>query len=207
MQVMQELLRPEKLFVRSDVGSRPCPVPQAPGVYAWYFSAVPPGIDASACHRVSGRTLLYVGISPKEPPSNGRAPSRQTLRSRLKYHFGGNAAGSTLRLTLGCLLSEERGLCLRRVGTSARLTFTNPGERQLDDWLDEYAFVTWVCTERPWEAEREILASELSLPLNLSGRRAWANAEAVSAARLTAKRRAETLPIILDSGGPRRLRV
>lgn len=205
MQLRHPLLEPEKLFRRSDVLARPCPVPQAAGVYAWYFNAVPPGIDASACHQVLGRALLYIGISPKEPPRNGRAPSRQTLRSRLKCHFGGNAAGSTLRLTLGCLLSEQLGLRLRRVGTSSRLTFTNPGERDLDRWLDENAFVTWLCTERPWEAESEILASDLSLPLNLSGRRVLANAQAVSAARSAARRGAESLPLILDSGGPRRL--
>ncbi|WP_420481527.1 GIY-YIG nuclease family protein [Actinopolymorpha pittospori] len=36
--------------------------------------------------------------------------SSQNLRTRVCYHFRGNAEGSTLRLTLGCLL----GLELRR---------------------------------------------------------------------------------------------
>src|SRR6476620_6502385 len=72
---------------------------RSPGVYAWYFDQVPPGISATRCHRLGDRTLLYVGISPKEPPKNGAPESRQTLRSRLRTHFSGNAAGSTLRLT------------------------------------------------------------------------------------------------------------
>ncbi|GAA2511770.1 hypothetical protein GCM10010406_54960 [Streptomyces thermolineatus] len=38
--------------------------------------------------------------------------SPQNLRTRVRYHFRGNAAGSTPRLTLGCLL----GLELRRFG-------------------------------------------------------------------------------------------
>lgn len=51
--------------------------------------------------------LLYVGISPKAPPSNGGAPSRSTLRKRLQTHYRGNAEGSTLRKTLGCLLAGQ----------------------------------------------------------------------------------------------------
>ncbi|WP_394816236.1 GIY-YIG nuclease family protein [Streptomyces mooreae] len=42
--------------------------------------------------------------------------STQNLRKRVRYHYRGNAAGSTLRLTLGCLL----GLELRRVGSGKR---------------------------------------------------------------------------------------
>jgi hypothetical protein len=48
--------------------------------------------------------------------------SRQSLRTRIRYHFRGNAAGSTLRLSLGCLL----GLALRRVGSGARMTYRSP---------------------------------------------------------------------------------
>ncbi|MFF8174696.1 GIY-YIG nuclease family protein [Streptomyces chartreusis] len=45
--------------------------------------------------------------------------STQNLRKRVRHHYRGNAAGSTLRLTLGCLL----GLELRRVGGGKRMTF------------------------------------------------------------------------------------
>jgi GIY-YIG catalytic domain-containing protein len=38
----------------------------------------------------AGLALLYVGISPKRPRAVGSL-SRQTLRSRLRYHFQGNA--------------------------------------------------------------------------------------------------------------------
>ncbi|MET9440781.1 GIY-YIG nuclease family protein [Streptomyces sp. NPDC006610] len=50
--------------------------------------------------------------------------STQNLRKRVRYHYRGNAAGSTLRLTLGCLL----GLELRRVGSGKRMTFGKAGE-------------------------------------------------------------------------------
>ncbi|HEV8559512.1 MAG TPA: hypothetical protein VGR06_24485, partial [Actinophytocola sp.] len=54
--------------------------------------------------------LLYVGIAPRHIATR---ISRQNVRSRVRCHFQGNAEGSTLRLTLGCLL----GLELRRVGS------------------------------------------------------------------------------------------
>jgi hypothetical protein len=74
--------------------------------------------------------MLYVGISPKASPKNGKPPSRQTLRSRVRYHYCGNAEGSTLRLTLGCLLAEKLCMDLRRVGSGKRRTFFH-GERLL----------------------------------------------------------------------------
>jgi len=65
----------------------------------------------------------------------------------------GNASGSTLRLTLGCLLSEELGNELRRVGKGERLTFGKSGETAPSEWMSYNAFVSWVVTERPWQTE------------------------------------------------------
>ena len=83
--------------------------------------------------------LLYVGISPKEPPRDGRAGSRQTLASRIRYHYRGNAEGSTLRLTFGCPLAEDLGLDLRRVG----------GGRCRRGW-PIMLFVAWTEAPQPW---------------------------------------------------------
>jgi hypothetical protein len=140
-----------RLYSGSEVGNRPCPVPACPGVYAFYFDEPPRGIDSQDCHRVDKHVLLYVGIAPKPPPLNGAAPSKSHLRQRLRTHYYGNAAGSTLRRTLGCLLSTQLGIQLRRVGSGGRYTFTNPGEQLLDDWIRQHAFVTWVETDVPWE--------------------------------------------------------
>lgn len=183
--------------------TRPSPVPRVAGVYAWYFDEVPTGIDASECHWSDGKALLYVGISPSAPPNNGGPPSRSQLNRRLRTHFGGNATGSTLRLTLGCLLSEELGIELRRVGRTGRYTFTNPGEQILDRWMDEHAFVAWFPCQRAWEVEDEILRSGLSLPLNLAGNPAAHHVEYLSTLRRSARARANELPLILDNGGLR----
>lgn len=124
---------------------------------------------------------------------------------RTCYSTGrGNAAGSTLRLTLGCLLGDDLGLRLRRVGSTHRLTFTNPGEQALDHWMAEHAFVSWHVVERAWEAEREILGSSLPLPLNLADNPSAAHTSFLGEARRRARLAALELPALADSGGPRR---
>lgn len=200
------LLQPFKLLSASDVLSRPSAAPAEPGIYAWYFSEVPGEIDASDCFMLGDRKLLYVGISPSAPPLNGKAPSRSTIRNRLQQHFGGNAEGSTLRLTLGCLLSQRLGIKLRRVGSGTRYTFTNPGEQLLDDWLALNASVACHPCERPWEVEHRILASGLSLPLNIAGNPCAAHVNYLSPMRRSARAHANLLDIVADNGGPRRFR-
>jgi hypothetical protein len=198
------LLHPERLYSALDIACRPCPVPASPGVYALYFNEAPPGIDTSACHRVGQHALLYVGIAPKPPPMNGRAPSKSHLKRRLRTHYFGNAAGSTLRRTLGCLLGEQLGIQLRRVGSVGRYTFTNPGEQKLDDWMRQHAFVAWVETQAPWELETHMLSLGPRLPLNVD-ENPWAEAVAlVKDVRLKAKQLADELDIVVDSGGPRK---
>jgi hypothetical protein len=132
-------------------------------VYAWYFDELPhSGLDPAGCHRFEGLPLLYTGISPKRPPVTGAPGSKQNLRKRVRYHYRGNAEGSTLRLTLGCLLAEQLGIELRRVGSGKRLTFA-AGEAVLSDWMGAHAFVCWMPTGTPWEVESEAITS-LDLP-------------------------------------------
>jgi hypothetical protein len=94
-------------------------------VYAWYFRELPDArIESARLHHAHGLPLLYVGISPKKPPADGNPASKQNLRTRVRYHYGGNAVGSTLRLTLGCLLAKHLGVELRRVGSGGRMTLS-----------------------------------------------------------------------------------
>ena len=201
----RRLLEPTRLFTRQEVLRRPSPVPSRPGVYAWYFRDLPPGVPSDGCHSHAGLPLLYVGISPSKPPSNGKAPSKQSLARRLRYHFSGNAAGSTLRLTLGCLLAEKLVIYLTRVGSGARYTFTNPGEIKLDAWMERNALVCWVEHPQPWELEAELL-EYLALPLNIHGNARHPYTPALRACRKAARQAAEDRPCLVDSGGPRRLR-
>src|SRR3954451_15429519 len=119
-EVGSELLEVAPPMTRADVLGRPCPVPDTGGVYGWWFRTVPPRVDASRSAQRDGLTLMYVCISPKESSAKGGWGSRSTLRSRITTHYAGNAEGSTLRRTLGCLLADELGIELRRVGSGLR---------------------------------------------------------------------------------------
>lgn len=154
-------------FTRDEVFGDRCPVPSQPGIQGWWFRAVPGVVDASACQQRDGLTLLYVGISPTRPPQNGKPPSTQDLRKRIRYHFGGgkaDAEGSTLRKTLGILLGDELGFELRRIGSGDRRTFAG-GEAVLNQWMAENALVSWVVHPEPWLLEEKLIAA-LDLPLN-----------------------------------------
>ncbi|CAM6715977.1 GIY-YIG nuclease family protein [Citrobacter portucalensis] len=156
---------PEKTYSRTEVMSRPTPVPAMNGVYFWWFKEIPPGVPTKGCITAEGYTLLYVGISPDK---RGKPNSRSNLRKRLKTHYSGNAAGSTLRRTLGVLLSHVSNFPLRRVGSGSRMTFTHPGEQWLDLWMEQNARVHWIPAEAPWEIEDKLIES-IPLPLNIQG--------------------------------------
>ncbi|WP_390624552.1 GIY-YIG nuclease family protein [Siccirubricoccus deserti] len=200
---LYSLLDPGQLFTPPEVLSRRCPVPHVPGAYAWYFDEVPPGVPTDGCHTFSGFTLLYVGIAPKAPPTNGRKASATHLQHRIGYHFRGNAEGSTLRLTLGCLLASRLNIQLQRVGSGKTKTFTNPGEQRLDVWMADHARVVWVATDQPWQLEERLIA-DLSLPLNLAGNSRHPYSKTLKAIRSEAKAKAAMMPIA-ERGGARRL--
>src|SRR5262245_16240682 len=126
-----------QLHAWSDLQADSQRPPRAPGVYGWYFRTAPSAVPCQGCVTRDGFTLLYVGISP------GRSVGAENLRSRIRYHFGGNAEGSTLRLTLGCLLEPVLATVIRRVGSGKRLTFGS-AEGRLTEWIAENARVCWL---------------------------------------------------------------
>jgi hypothetical protein len=193
-EIRTRLLSPDRLHGRDEVLGSACPVPRAAGAYAWFFRQVPNPVPTEGCLTHEGLTLLYVGISPDK---QGKPKSSQTLRHRVRYHYQGNAEGSTLRRTLGVLLAPESGFPLRRVGSGRRMTFTNAGERWLDGWMRENAFVTWIEHEEPWLLEAELLCT-ISLPLNLKGNGRQAFAATLSGLRRRANAHARELPIVDD---------
>ena len=149
------LTAPARLFTREEVLRPLSPAPAAPGLCAWFFREIPGDVPIESCVTTDGLTLLYVDAAPS------RDTGKATIRDRLRRHYGGNAAGSTLRLTLGRLL----GIPLIRTDTSGRWTFAGEGGKQLSDWLSRNAFVCWVEHRTPWEIEAEVIAA-LRPPLN-----------------------------------------
>lgn len=179
---------------RSEVLTRPSPIPAEPGVYGWWFRQLPAAIDVSRCKRNGNLTLLYAGISPSRPPGNGKAPSQQNIRKRITYHFRGNAEGSTLRKTLGCLLADELGIELRRVGSGTRRTFA-AGEAVLGQWMADNALVSWIAAPEPWVLERELFHA-LDLPLNLQDNAHNNFHQVLTDVRAAAEARARALPVV-----------
>ena len=174
------LVSPNRLWSAQEVLVRPSPVPAVAGVYGWQFELPPhPDLDA--------RRLLYVGIAPRYMANR---TSTQNLRKRVRYHYRGNAAGATLRLTLGCLLGRE----LRRVGSGKRMTFGKAGEAALSQWMADNARVCWVEQDEPWTSESQLI-SQLDLPLNLDQNRHNAFHSRLKELRAQARQRARELPI------------
>ena len=190
----EQVTKPERLWSRSEVLGKLSPVPREPGLYAWYFKDIPPTVPTDTCISIRGLTLLYCGISPKAPPKDGKKASEQTLWNRIRYHFNGNAEGSTLRLTLGTLLAKTLGIELRRVGSGKRMTFGD-GEESISRWMGGNVFVIWVVHPRPWELESDVIRN-LSLPLNLDQNKSHAFHPVLSEARQQAKQNAREKAVV-----------
>ena len=192
---MKELISPIKLFPRREILSKPSPIPNISGLYGWYFKKLPPLVPSDGCVKFKDLTLLYIGISPDKI---NKPDSKQNLRKRITNHYRGNAEGSTLRKTLGILLSEESNFPLRRVGSGRRMTFTHNGEQWLDNWLESNAFVCWVENSNPREIEDKLFQT-LSLPLNIQGNRHHPFSSDLNSLRKEAILRAKELPIADES--------
>jgi hypothetical protein len=188
------LLDPSHLYARSEVLQKPSPVPDVPASMRVLRSS-PPRVPTEGTHKRRGHFLLYVGIAPRKPPAGGQA-SRRTLKDRLRQHYSLNAYGSTLRLTLGCLL----GLPLRRIesrehpGEARRLTF-GPQEDRLSAWMEEHARVVWAACDEPREVEERFI-EQLKLPLNLQGNASHFFVPVLKKIRRECRAQALTLPAL-----------
>lgn len=177
-----------RIWTNSEMWSSSNTPPPEPGVYGWWFRDLPASVPVDASMERDGMRLLYIGISPKAPPKNGAKPSSQSLRKRIRYHYRGNAYGSTLRLSLGCLLADELGISLQVVGSGKRMTFAD-GEGRLSDWMHQNACVSWLVHSEPWMIEHAAI-QHVSLPINLDGNKEHPFHSTLSASRRDAKRAA-----------------
>lgn len=160
---VEQFVHPSALVEVADVRSAP---PRRGGMYGWWFLPGSLSVPERDYSRVESYELLYVGIAPRKPTSDGRE-SASTLRPRLVKHATGDASRSTLRLTLGVLLADKLDLVL---GSHAnRLNFGPTGESHLTAWLNEHARVSWVEQPQPWLIEDEML-EHATLALNVDGR-------------------------------------
>jgi hypothetical protein len=147
--LITQLRNPWALLSHAEISAQPSPVPAVGGTYGLHFTEAPhPSLNADE--------LLYVGISP------GSARSKETLRSRIGYHFSGDAEGSTVRMTLGCLL----GIPLRLRERTDTKTFGPEGEAALTRWMVRHTRVCWHLGDEPWTTKPAAIA-QASTPLNV----------------------------------------
>lgn len=192
---ISRLINPERTYTRDEVLAKPSAVPAESGVYAWFFKEPPShAIDLSQCHKWRGLHLLYVGISPSKPNKVDGKKSKNNLRKRIRGHMRGNASNSTLRLSLGCLLSETLNIQLRRVGLTERKHFAKD-EQSLSDWMARNAFVAWLEHPEPWLVEHAAI-EKLYLPLNLAMNKQHLFHPFLSAARKAEKTKAAALGVL-----------
>jgi GIY-YIG catalytic domain-containing protein len=161
------LLHPEHLYSVTEVRGAPTLIPQEAGVYAWWFSEVPPGVPIHKTALHDGERLLYVGIAPRKPAASGSLSSR-TLRQRLLNHCRGPIASSTLRRTLAVLLGRELDLSITRA-VSGKVQMGLEHEARLTQWMNESARVIWAAHPTPWKVEDHLIEGALRLPLNIRG--------------------------------------
>ena len=175
------------LYSRTEIVADRSLVPPKGGFNFWFFKEIPSGTPTDGCFRKDGLPLLYAGISPD------RAKSKANLKKRIiNNHCKGTAKTSTLRKSLGVLLTEASGYPLRKVGNI--MTFTRAGEDWLNDWMDKNAFVCWYEYLNPWEIKREVITI-FSPPLNIQdGTHSFG--ENLRVKRKKAEQMAQNMPIV-----------
>ncbi len=146
------IMKPPKLWSRSDLGDMQTDPPQRPGVNAWWFDD---DLGRSLPDVIiwRGWRLLYVG-------------STNNLQRRIHQHFERTARQSTLRLTVGSILEHKLKLAVTPMAGD-RQSFGET-EHKLSAWLSRHARVSWVESRRATELKSAALLA-LTLPLNLRG--------------------------------------
>lgn len=161
----RDLIAPQFLYPPADIAANPKLVPNAPGIYGWWFDDALVGVPNGESLQFDGRRLLYVGIAPSAPARSG-VSSKRTLRDRLKNHTRGPIATSTLRRTLTSLVGRELGLSVTR-SMNGKLTLSRENEQSLTEWMTFHARVAWMVHTSPWEIESALIKSGPRLPLNI----------------------------------------
>jgi len=158
-------MREQDLYSPTQLLRSPRQVPAAPGIYAWYFDALP-RIPTANCYSVGRWRLMYIGTAPRNEDSSGN------LRKRIcKQHLGKSVSASTLRFSLAFLLQKELDLEITRRKQGDKSWWLGAaGEQSLTDWMCDHALVAWSAAPQPWEHEgRMVGVLGGALPLNIRG--------------------------------------
>lgn len=152
---MQPIIETKILYSRQEIVSRDSNVviPNEPGVCTFYFKEIPGDTPTIKCKTKGGLTSLFISETGK-------------LRRRIKTeHLKGKTDRSVLRVGLAALLYAQGKLhySIYRKGKDDILH--SEGEKWLNNWMDENAFVCWQLHDNPLALKKEMLKDH-SFPLN-----------------------------------------
>lgn len=148
---------------------------------------------------VSSNDLLLnqdLDIAPTQESTPLYVGRARNLSQRLRYHLRGPTAASTLRVSLGLLLTTRLGLKVEVADIGGRIWFQN--ESVLSEWMAENVSVSY-CEMREPEALEIDLIQRLQPPLNIAYRHKQPSAVRLASAR-TALRHAHRRALSGNSG-------
>jgi len=176
--LIPKLTAPDRLYAPSEILAA-IKDRAATGVYAWWFKGLPANVPLNDAVVLGEWTLLYVGTSTRP------------IRERIRDHLRPDSSRSTLRLSLGCLLSDQLELKLRVCRTvKGKPKFDlGDGESALAAWMESNARISWVEHPEPLVLE-SYLISVLKIPLNLDGNTRHPFCQVLGNLRSTLKQRA-----------------
>lgn len=164
----QPLLYPDRLVSAHDVLADGKLIPDAGGVYGWWFNVALPGVPLDGTLAKDDYRLLYVGIAPQKPSATAPA-SKSTLRKRIVgNHLGAHIASSTLRRSLAWLLKPDMDFAIAR-NAAGKQVMPATDEATLTAWMRDHAALSFVVDPEPWLLEEELIAHGPNLPINIRG--------------------------------------
>jgi hypothetical protein len=140
-------------------------VPDEPGIYLLAFATTQRFLEKVGYYEFDERRPLTIG--GYEACYAGATLG--SLRNRVLDHLRRGSEASSLRQTVGALLSQDLGLDV--VGGEQRSSFHfGDTEHRLTAWLREHCLVGYLVCDNPFEVERDLIRS-IPLPLNISERK------------------------------------
>lgn len=140
------------------LSSSPSILPDSPGIYLLCLrngSKFPEVEEKPFIPKVNNFDLLYIGIS------------NLSIRSRdYRQHFSGNAGGSTLRKSLGCLFGYKQ-IPRDKNEDSNKTKFSYEDESNLSVWMKNNLLLFYTALDNPDAIETELIR-QYDPPLNLS---------------------------------------
>lgn len=150
-------------------------VPPSSGIYAWWSDVeISPGFSGISHPGNPALQLAYVGIG------------KSLYQRVISWHLG-RSRNSSLRRTLGVLLTPAMGFT-SRMGPKGKVLLGSPAdEDRLTSWMHIHMSVTWWAVPSPDEDFERVVLKTMRPPLNVRNAPKSPARDAVNAAMAAAR--------------------